>query len=86
MQRTYEAVLIGNRLEWKGDAPDPSMEWRVTVTVLPTPSGEPASAPNGARVAAAMEKAAAMGGIASIPDPSEWQREIRKDRPLPGRE
>jgi hypothetical protein len=25
-------------------------------------------------------------GFKGIPDPSEWQREIRKDRPLPGRE
>ncbi|MBC7891358.1 MAG: hypothetical protein H7Y12_04020 [Sphingobacteriaceae bacterium] len=26
------------------------------------------------------------GGIPSIPDPSAWQREIRKDKPLYGRE
>jgi hypothetical protein len=25
-------------------------------------------------------------GFKGIPDPSEWQREIRQDRPLPGRE
>jgi hypothetical protein len=25
-------------------------------------------------------------GFKSIPDPSAWQREIRQDRPLPGRE
>ena len=29
----------------------------------------------------------AMGGLYDvIPDPSAWQREIRKDRPLPGRD
>lgn len=30
--------------------------------------------------------AAAPGGLASIKDPVAWQRELRKDRPLPGRE
>jgi hypothetical protein len=34
----------------------------------------------------ALERLAALGGIKSIPDPVAWQREIRKDRPLPGRE
>ncbi len=28
----------------------------------------------------------AMDPFRDIPDPVEWQREIRKDRPLPGRE
>ena len=27
----------------------------------------------------------AMGALSSIKDPVAWQREIRKDRPLPGR-
>ncbi|HEY1835387.1 MAG TPA: hypothetical protein VGG13_01035 [Candidatus Saccharimonadales bacterium] len=30
--------------------------------------------------------AAAPRGLAGIKDPVAWQREIRKDRPLPGRE
>ena len=34
----------------------------------------------------ALEELAMAGGIASIPDPSAWQRDIREDRPLPGRE
>jgi hypothetical protein len=35
----------------------------------------------------ALEKLAAGGRIAElIPDPVEWQREERKDRPLPGRD
>ena len=35
---------------------------------------------------AALRRLAARGGIRSIPDPVAWQREQRKDRPLPGRE
>jgi hypothetical protein len=34
----------------------------------------------------ALERLAAAGGIKSIRDPVAWQREIRRDRPLPGRE
>lgn len=34
----------------------------------------------------ALEELAILGGIASIPDPPAWQRDIREDRPLPGRE
>lgn len=36
---------------------------------------------------AAFQALRALGGLKHvIPDPVEWQREIRKDRPLPGRE
>jgi hypothetical protein len=38
----------------------------------------------GERMAAALEKLAASRSI-DIEDPVEWQREIRRDRTLPGR-
>ncbi len=38
-----------------------------------------------ARAMAALGRLAARGGIRSIPDPVAWQREQRKDCPLPGR-
>ena len=34
----------------------------------------------------ALEKLAELGTFSEIEDPVAWQREIRKDRPLPGRE
>lgn len=37
-------------------------------------------------MAAVLSQLAAAGGIRSIPDPLAWQREIRQDRPLPGRD
>jgi hypothetical protein len=40
---------------------------------------------DGPAMAAALKEIADRGGL-GIEDPSEWQREIRKDRPLPGRE
>lgn len=37
------------------------------------------------RLADALEKAAALNPYQAIKDPITWQREQRKDRPLPGR-
>ncbi len=38
------------------------------------------------RLKKAFETLEEMGTFADIKDPVEWQRQIRKDRPLPGRE
>ncbi|MGR9108432.1 MAG: hypothetical protein ACU843_16050 [Gammaproteobacteria bacterium] len=42
--------------------------------------------PNGTKLALLMAEAAKKNLFADIKDPAAWQREIRKDRPLPGRE
>ncbi len=41
---------------------------------------------NGENPVAWLEKIAAVGGVKSISDPSDWQREIRKDNKLPNRD
>lgn len=51
----------------------------VTVSILPK------QRPNKARAMAALRRLAEAGGPVSYGDPLEWQREIRKDRPLQGR-
>ena len=38
------------------------------------------------RLRKAFEKLAELGTFSEITDPVEWQRQIRKDRPLPGRD
>ena len=38
------------------------------------------------RLKIAFETLAALGTFADINDPVEWQRQMRKDRPIPGRE
>ena len=43
-------------------------------------------AERGKRIKAAFLKLAELKVFADIKDPVEWQRQIRKDRPLPGRE
>jgi hypothetical protein len=40
----------------------------------------------GNRIVEALQALAELGTFADIEDPVEWQRQIRKDRPLPGRE
>ena len=44
------------------------------------------SEPNGVKLAQLMEEASRKNLFSHIDDPAAWQREIRKDRPLPGRE
>ncbi|QEP42989.1 hypothetical protein D5085_07575 [Ectothiorhodospiraceae bacterium BW-2] len=47
----------------------------------------PKEEPNGTKVAQLMAKIAERGtAFREIDDPAAWQREIRQDRPLPGRE
>ncbi|NVZ10025.1 DUF2281 domain-containing protein [Allochromatium humboldtianum] len=74
----------------------PAMQQEVThfveylkhkLTFPPTTSPHQEQEPNGAKVAQLMAKIAERGtAFREIDDPAAWQREIRKDRPLPGRE
>jgi hypothetical protein len=87
MLETYQGILRDNRIEWSGEAPPlPAREQgvRVHVTLL-----EPVTAPvpeQGRRMAEALERLAALAGVASVADPMAWEREMRQDRPLPGRD
>ena len=84
MRDTYRAILRGDRLEWTDPGPvDLNAEQPVEVTIL----DEPDQTQNrGKRMAEALEKLAASDAFSEISDPSEWQREIRKDRPPLGRD
>jgi hypothetical protein len=90
MPHTYKAILKGDRVQWLGDAPDTNGGVSVQITVVENPpKGNDLvddAAARGAAMAAALQKIADSGGIPAIPDPVAWQREIRKDRPLPGRD
>jgi len=50
------------------------------------PSISAAPEPNGVAIVKILKKMAARKALSEIKDPSAWQREIRQDRPLPGRE
>ena len=85
--RTYSALLHGDRLEWLEDAPESQTDTplRVHVTVL---EQEPLAEVHarGHAMAAILEKLAERRTFSAITDPVRWQRELRQDRVLPGRE
>ena len=89
MQTEYKATLKDGQVKWTTTAPPNSLNGvQVLVTVLPAQTSESERRERGAAMAAALRKLSKIknGGLASIEDPVAWQREIRKDRPLPGRE
>ncbi len=55
---------------------------KLPVNTVKSREGEP----NGTKLAQLMEEASTKNLFSNIKDPAAWQREIRKDRPLPGRE
>ncbi len=83
MLLTYDAILKNNRLEWSGEAPDQEEPLHVRVTVVPP---EVSDEERRKLLAEALEELSNSGAFSEIEDPVAWQREIRKDRPLPGRE
>ena len=90
MLPTYKAVLRDDRVEWIDLPPGRKGPLPVHVTILEE-SHEHPSVKRGRDMADALEALeslealAALGGVSSIADPSAWQREVREERPLPGR-
>jgi hypothetical protein len=86
MLPTYKALLHGDHLEWEDDVPE-HVRAQEGIAVFVTIIGEPGSdeQQRGRRMADALGRLAARGGPGSISDPSDWQRDEREDRPLPGR-
>jgi hypothetical protein len=87
MMRTYKALLHGDRLEWLGEAPEPQTDapLSVQVTVLePEPSAEVHA--RGHAMAALLEQLAERRTFSTITAPVGWQRALRQERVLPGRD
>lgn len=87
MSEKYRATIHGNTIEWEGAEPSELLqnsEITVEVSVVAKPQSK-RQRPDSRKAIAALERIAAHGGVESIADPVNWQREIRKDRPLPGR-
>jgi len=84
MLRTFKAVLKGNHLEWLEDAPEQGdRPINVHVIIVESESSKDLLESNKRRLEA-LEKLAANNAFAGV-DPLEWQREVRRYRPLPGR-
>ena len=85
MLTTYEAVLRDNLIEWREDAPRhlaPGKAVHVHVTVLDDTVNSIVS--QGHKMAAALEQLAQSRTFAKV-DAALWEREVRIERPLPGR-
>lgn len=85
MPRTYKAILHGDRVEWIDAPPARALAVPVQISLL---DGAPeiAASERGRRMAEALEELARGGAFADIEDPVHWQREMRQDRNLSGRE
>lgn len=83
MPYTYDGILEGNRVRWTGDAPDDDRPLRVRVTVIEDPSDR---TDQGKKMAAALSKLADTGAFSDIDDPGVWQKTVRRDRSLSGRD
>ena len=88
MQTEYKAKLKDGHVEWTAATPPAQLNGaEVLVTVLPGPRvQETTKAERGRAMREALEELARLGTFRDIKDPVAWQREIREDRPLPGRE
>jgi hypothetical protein len=83
----YVATIHGNVIEWEGDEPDNlNGDNAIKVEVRVIDVGKVLPKSDGKKMAEALQQLAKLGGVKSIPDPLAWQREIRQDRPLPGRD
>jgi len=89
MLATYLGILRNNRIEWSGDGPEKlpaDQPVRVHVTLLDQIAPATPASEQGRRMAAALENLATVRGVEGIADPAAWEREMRQDRPLPGRD
>ena len=88
MSETYAATLHGNRLEWRDLPPARScagqpVKVQVMIADEPVPSTDQES---GAQMADILAQLAAIRALPDLTDPAGWERDLRQDRPLPGRE
>jgi hypothetical protein len=86
MDSTYKATVRGDRIEWEDDVPEevrsrPALSVIVTIAEQTNEADKTAGRP----MAAALERLAQQGGVRSISEPVQWQREQRKDRNIPDR-
>ncbi len=86
---TYKAILRGNHVEWCGDVDQRIAVDRpvaVHITILEDLVAPVGVESQGERMATALEHLAAIHALAEVSDPAIWEREIRQERVLPGRQ
>lgn len=84
MLETYKAIIHGDKIEWEKDAPQ-ILDEKNSIAVYITVIDEIDNLPDGKKMAEVLQTLALKGGISAIENPSEWQREQRRERNLAGR-
>ena len=85
MKQVFKAILHGHRVEWLDGAPESDEPIQVYVSV-PEVKRDDDPGPRQESIVELFQALADSGAFADIDDPVAWQREQRKDRPLPGRD
>ena len=85
MKQVFKAILHGDRVEWLDDAPESDGPIQVYVSVMEVKRDDDLE-PGQKSIVELFQALADSGAFADIEDPVAWQREQRKDRPLPGRD
>jgi hypothetical protein len=84
MAQIYKAILHGDRVEWID--PPPKRKEPIQINITLEENARPRHNNCGDEMARVLEALARGGGLSAIPNPSDWQREVRQDRPMPERE
>lgn len=85
MSHSYRAILRGDRLEWLEAPPAADRPLPVDV-IVQEEAALGAGRSDGAAMAQALEEVAASPVYRQREDPVRWQRMVREDRRLPGRD
>lgn len=86
MQRIFEAILKGNHLEWADEVPKYGNRPIKVYVTLQEEDSLTSDELRRKKIVEILEKIAKNNIFADISDPVEWQRELRQDRSLPGRD
>ena len=88
MDHRYDAILRGDTLEWTGARPSELEQTKPIPVhvVLREDAPQISEEERKRRLGAALDAVIKLNPFREIDDPVAWQREMRVDRPLPGRE
>ncbi|MBL8206522.1 MAG: hypothetical protein JNM09_19970 [Blastocatellia bacterium] len=88
MLQTYSAILKNNQVHWTDEEPVASGEGHalsVLVTIVEE-TVQPTTENHRQKIAQVLNRLAARNTLAEIDDPVAWQKDLREDRTLPGRD
>lgn len=83
MSHTYRAILRGDHIQWLDKPPKSRQSVPVHITLIPR---EDERGTRGKAMAGALEALAREGGVKCVVDPVAWQKQVREDKPLLGRD